>query len=176
MQKPPTWELTEAVHTTAIAPIHIPVATGTGTSIPNSGMFGPHDFGPQNIIIANSHTINATKKAFEQEYQSRTNQLAQTIEHELAATRLEGSTHPLPPADAIVRELGVRNTLLLRKSSELHQKTALANLFYGGTPLNRSLLDFYRKASTIEAPVMPGGGRRCAPGQRRIERLMTQSF
>lgn len=157
MQKPPTWELTEAVHTTAVAPLHVPVASATGATLPPSGMFGPHDFGPQNIVIINSNTIDATKKSYAQEYQSRASQLAQTLEHELAATRLEGSTHPLPPAEAIIRELGVRNTLILRKSAELHQKTALANLFYGGDPFNRSLLDFYRKASTMEARVMPGG-------------------
>ncbi|MEO3726848.1 S-type pyocin domain-containing protein [Pseudomonas syringae] len=157
MQKPPTWELTEAVHTTAVAPLHIPIASASGGALPPSGMFGPHDFGPQNIVIINSNTIDSTKKAYAQEYQSRASQLAQTIEHELAATRLEGSTHPLPPAEAIIRELGVRNTLILRKSAELHQKTALANLFYGADPFNRSLLDFYRKASSMEARVMPGG-------------------
>ena len=115
MQKPPTWELTEAVHTTAVAPIHIPVASGTSTTIPNSGMFGPHNFGPHNLVIINSKTIDATKAALAQEYQSRTQQLSQTLEHELAATRLEGTTHPLPPAESIIRELGVRATLLQRK-------------------------------------------------------------
>jgi hypothetical protein len=89
MQKPPTWELTEAVHTTAVAPMHIPVASGTSTTIPNSGMFGPHNFGPQNLVVANFKTIEATKAALAQEYQNRTQQLPQTLEIELAATRLE---------------------------------------------------------------------------------------
>ena len=157
MQKPPTWELTEAVHTTAIAPIHVPIVAGTSTTIPHSGMFGPHDFGPNHIVIANSNTIDNTKKILEQEYLTRVSLLAQTVEQELAATRLEGSTHALPPADAIIRELGVRNTLVQRKTAGLHQQIALAHQFYGTDPLDRSLLDFYRQASTIEPRVMPGG-------------------
>ncbi|WP_237884773.1 S-type pyocin domain-containing protein [Pseudomonas sp. PGPR40] len=157
MQKPPTWELTEAVHTTAVAPLHIPITAGTSSVIPHSGMFGPHNFGPHHIVIANSHTIDATKKSIEQEYQTRISQLPHTIEQELAATRLEGSTHPLPPADAIIRELGVRNTLLIRKTADFHQKTALANQFYGGDPLNRSLIEFYQKASAMGQRVLPGG-------------------
>ncbi|MHC8331372.1 hypothetical protein [Pseudomonas sp. LB3P25] len=157
MQKPPTWELTEAVHITAIAPLHIPVASGTSSTLPHSGMFGPHNFGPHHIVIANSHTIDATKKSLEQEYQTRTSQLPQTIEQELAATRLEGPTHPLPPADAIIRELGVRNILLSRKTADFHQKTDLANQFYGGDPLNRSLIEFYQTASAMGQRVMPGG-------------------
>jgi len=157
MQKPPTWELTEAVYTTAIAPLHVPIVPATSSTIPHSGMFGPHNFGPHHIVIANSHTIDATKKSLAQEYQTRINQLPQTIEQELAATRLEGSTHPLPPADAIIRELGVRNTLLSRKTAEFHQKTALANQFYGGDPLNRSLIEFYQTASAMGQRVMPGG-------------------
>ncbi|WNZ85282.1 S-type pyocin domain-containing protein [Pseudomonas sp. P108] len=157
MQKPPTWELTEAVHTTAVAPIHIPVASGTSTTIPNSGMFGPHNFGPHNLVIINSKTIDATKAALAQEYQSRTQQLSQTLEHELAATRLEGTTHPLPPAESIIRELGVRATLLQRKTAEFHQKTALANQFYGSDPRSKNLIEFYQKAVTLQNPVMPGG-------------------
>jgi hypothetical protein len=157
MQKPPTWELTEAVHTTAVAPIHIPVASGTSTTIPNSGMFGPHNFGPHNLVIINSRTIDATKAALAQEYQNRTQQLPQTLEHELAATRLEGTTHPLPPADSIIRELGVRATLLQRKTAEFHQKTALANQFYGSDPRSKNLIEFYQKAVTLQNPVMPGG-------------------
>lgn len=157
MQKPPTWELTEAVHITAIAPLNAPVIPATSSTLPPSGMFGPHNFGPNHIVIANSNTIDATKKTLEQEYQTRISQLPQTIEQELAATRLEGTTHPLPPAEAIIRELGVRNTLLHRKTADFHQKTALAHQFYGGDPLNRSLLEFYQKASTMEQRVMPGG-------------------
>ncbi|WP_241198426.1 S-type pyocin domain-containing protein [Pseudomonas granadensis] len=157
MQKPPTWELTEAVHTTAVAPIHIPVASGTSTTIPNSGMFGPHNFGPQNLVVANFKTIEATKAALAQEYQNRAQQLPQTLENELAATRLEGTTHPLPPADSLVRELGVRTTLLQRKNAEFQQKTALANRFYGSDPLDKKLIHFYQKAVTLQNPVMPGG-------------------
>ncbi|MGE8145643.1 S-type pyocin domain-containing protein [Pseudomonas frederiksbergensis] len=157
MQKPPTWELTEAVHTTAIAPLHIPITAGTSSVIPHSGMFGPHNFGPNHIVIANSNTIDATKKSLEQDYQTRTSQLPQSIEQELAATRLEGTTHPLPPAEAIIRELGVRNTLLIRKTADFHQKTALANQFYGGDPLNRSLMEFYQTATATGRQVMPGG-------------------
>ncbi|WP_460163381.1 hypothetical protein [Pseudomonas sp. S2_F03] len=155
MQKPPTWELTEAVHTTAIAPLHMRIVPATSSVIPHSGTFGPHN--PQHIVIANSDKIETTKKSIEQAHQTRAHQLPQTIEHELATTRLEFSNQPLSPVDAIIRELGVRNTLLHRKTTDLHQKTNLANQFYGGDPLGRNLVEFYQKATTMEQRVMPSG-------------------
>lgn len=65
-------------------------------------------------------------------------------------------TH-FPPADSIIRELGVRATLLQRKTAEFHQKTALANQFYGSDPRSKNLIEFYQKAVTLQNPVMPGG-------------------
>jgi hypothetical protein len=101
--------------------------------------------------------LRSTTKTSEQEFQVRSSQLPQTIEQELAATRLEGSTHPLPPAEAIIRELGVRNTLLARKTADFHHKTAIANSFYGVDPIGKPLQAFYPKALTMEKPVPANG-------------------
>ncbi|MCU1748299.1 S-type pyocin domain-containing protein [Pseudomonas sp. 6D_7.1_Bac1] len=113
-------------------------------TIPYSGHFGFHS-----IVDTTFNTLLAVIQTSEQEYAIRISQLPQTIEHELAATRLEGSTAPLPPADAIIRELGVRHTLLLRKTAEFHGKTAIANSFYGVDPIGRSLHEFHPRASTM---------------------------
>ncbi|WP_051414799.1 S-type pyocin domain-containing protein [Pseudomonas sp. QTF5] len=152
MQKPPTFELTEAVHTTALAPPGMNPVPATAPRYPNSGHFGFH---PAVGTILN--TLRTTTKTSEQEYQIRLSQLPQTIEQELAATRLEGSTHPLPPAEAIIRELGVRNRLLARKTADFHHKTALANSFYGVDPIGRRLQEFYPRALTMEKPVPANG-------------------
>jgi hypothetical protein len=93
----------------------------------------------------------------DREFQTRTEQIAQSIEQDLAATRLEGPTHPLPPAQAIIRELGIRNTLIARKTAEAHQKTLLSHQFFGDTPLNKDFHDYYRKAQSIDSKVSPKG-------------------
>lgn len=142
MQKPPPWELTEAVHTTAIAPAGIPIIPATITNIPNSGAFDSVSATRANIAEFNDHTAQITH-----EFKTRTAQMPHSIERELAATRLEGTTHPLPPAQAIMRELQVRHTLIARKTAEYHQKTAVANQFFGDTPLNKNFHDYYVKVS-----------------------------
>jgi hypothetical protein len=93
----------------------------------------------------------------DREFQTLTEQIAQSIEQDLAATRLEGPTHPLPPAQAIIRELGVRNTLIARKTADAHQKTLLSHQFFGDTPLNKDFHDYYRKAQSIDRKVSPKG-------------------
>lgn len=142
MQKPPPWELTEAVHTTAIAPAGIPIIPATITNIPNSGAFDSVSATRANIAEFNDHTAQITR-----EFKNRTEQMPHSIEQELAAIRLEGTTHPLPPAQAIMRELQVRHTLIARKTAEYHQKTAVANQFFGDTPLNKNFHDYYVKVS-----------------------------
>ncbi|QXI07177.1 S-type pyocin domain-containing protein [Pseudomonas tensinigenes] len=142
MQKPPPWELTEAVHTTAIAPAGIPIIPATIKNIPNSGAFDSVSATRANIAEFNERTAQITH-----EFKTRTEQIPHSIEQELAATRLEGTTHPLPPAQAIMRELQVRHTLIARKTAEHHQKTAVANQFFGDTPLNKNFHDYYVKVS-----------------------------
>lgn len=152
MQKPPPLVLTEAIHTTAIAPPNIPIIRGTSPTLPHSGMFGiPHN------VVANSLEYKSHSMTTDREFQTRTEQIAQSIEHDLAATRLEGPTHPLPPAQAIIRELGIRNTLIARKTAEAHQKTLLSHQFFGDTPLNKDFHDYYRKAQSIDRKVSPKG-------------------
>lgn len=122
---------------------------GGGFSNGSSTFLYSDHYGVHSIVDTTFTTLQATIQASEQEYASRISQLPQTIEHELAATRLEGSTAPLPPADAIIRELGVRHTLLLRKTAEFHGKTAIANSFYGVDPIGRSVHEFHPRASTM---------------------------
>ncbi|UVJ45633.1 S-type pyocin domain-containing protein [Pseudomonas sp. LS1212] len=114
-------------------------------------------FGFQPAVGMVLHKLRNTVKALAEEYKALSNQLPQTIEYELAATRLEGQTNPLPPAESIIRELGVRNKLLLRKTAEFHNKTAIANGFYGSDPINTPLQMFYKKALTMEKRVGPDG-------------------
>ncbi|WP_256579109.1 S-type pyocin domain-containing protein [Pseudomonas sp. VI4.1] len=105
----------------------------------------------------NRGTVINTTRALEEEYQVRSSQLPQTIEAELAATRQEGPTDPVPPLESIVRELGVLNRLTERKAAESHSKTATANAFYGGDPFNRHINEFMLKATKIEKWPGPNG-------------------
>ncbi|TMU78613.1 colicin transporter [Pseudomonas fluorescens] len=152
MQKPPPFVLTEAVHTTATAPPNTPLIRGTSPNLSQSGTFAI----PNNVQV-NSREFTAHSLRTAREFQTRTEQLPQSIEQDLAATRLEGATHPLPPAQAIIRELGVRHTLTQRKTAEFHQKTAQANQFFGDDPLNKDFHAYFRKAQSIDRTVNARG-------------------
>lgn len=156
MAKPPTWEWTvdEGVHIRGVAPDNVPVLIPSGSSrIPSgSGMFGPN----QNILMT-AQAIQSNIQVLEYEYKIRTNQLPQTIEQELTTLRQEGANHYLPPTQAVIRELEVRDRLIARKTAELQQKTVLANQFFGSDPANKTLLQFYQRASLIEPLVKPYG-------------------
>ncbi|WP_256577043.1 S-type pyocin domain-containing protein [Pseudomonas sp. Irchel s3b6] len=102
--------------------------------------------------------LDTTVEALNNEYWVNIQTLPQAIEDELAAVRAEGANHPLPPVEAIQRELHVRNTLLLRKTAEFHIQTALANAFYGADPINRSTMDFFARARRF-APVQTPDGK-----------------
>ncbi|UQS15814.1 S-type pyocin domain-containing protein [Pseudomonas sp. HS6] len=151
MQRPPPLEL-EPIHTTATAPAGYAPVPSTQQNVPHSGQFGRHPVYPNSI-----HRLIEKSRLLDQEYQARALQLAHTLEQQLATTRLEGSTHPLPAAESIIRELGVRNTLIARTTAELHRQTALANTFYGHDPLGVPLESFYARAVTMERPVRIDG-------------------
>jgi hypothetical protein len=102
-------------------------------------------------------TIQRTTKALEQELQIQSSQLPYSIESELAAVRSEGPTDPVPPLQSIVRELGALNTLWQRKVAEHNNKTATANVFYGGDPFYRHTNEFMVKATTMEKWPGPNG-------------------
>jgi len=151
MQRPPPLEL-KPIHTTATAPDGYDPVPGSLQDVPHSGQFGRHPVYPNSI-----HRLIEKSRLLDQEYQARALQLAHTLEQQLATTRLEGSTHPLPAAESIIRELGVRNTLIARTTAELHRQTALANTFYGHDPLGVPLESFYARAVTMERPVRIDG-------------------
>ncbi|MGL6242208.1 S-type pyocin domain-containing protein [Pseudomonas sp.] len=155
MQKPPTpgfLDISEPVHTIGQAPDHITPAPRTATTV----ITGPHGHGIP-VYYQNLNTIKATSSALEQEYQTKSSQLPQTIENELATTRLEGPTDPLAPVQSIIRELDVRSRLTARKTAEFQNKTAVAHSFYGGDPFNRHINEFMNKATTIEKRPAPNG-------------------
>ncbi|MBC3206331.1 S-type pyocin domain-containing protein [Pseudomonas sp. SWRI111] len=152
MQKPPPWELTEPVHTTAIAPDHI---------IPARPSIGSHRYNGTFSTTRNSARYQPILQShigiLEREFQTSTAQIPQTLEAQLAATRQEESTHPLPPAAAIIRELGVRNKLIQRKSAELQHQTHLSHSFYGSDPTNKSADQFLSRALVIDKTLRPDG-------------------
>jgi hypothetical protein len=142
MQKPPL--ILDATHITAEAPDNWDPFKDTTQGYSFSGMFGPAGANHKTREI-----MYGTQIALEQEFGAKSTLLAQSIEAELASTRLEGPTHPLPPAAALIRELGVRNTLIQRKTSELHRQTTIANRFYGSDPVGKNFNDFLNRASAI---------------------------
>jgi actin-related protein len=163
MQKPPQppqgnnsrpgfLEITTPVHTVGVAPDHFIPPPRSGTRL-QAGPFGPG----VSTYNQNRGTVINTTKALEQEYQTRSSELPQTIEVELTATRYEGPTDPVPPLQFVVRELGVLNKLTQRKTAEFHSKTATANAFYGGDPFNRHINEFMIKATKIEKWPGPDG-------------------
>ncbi|WP_256661627.1 hypothetical protein [Pseudomonas sp. F01002] len=160
MQKPPrppnqsrpVYYLDEAVDITADAPDHMITVPRTSSTL-MSGAFGRS----VPTYYQNQNAVKATNKGLEQEYQAKASQLPQSIEAELAATRLQGPTDPLPPLQSIVRELGVLNKLTQQKTAEFHSKTVIANAFYGGDPSNRHINEFMKKATTMEKRPGPTG-------------------
>jgi hypothetical protein len=161
MQKPPVVivektsrpgfiEFETAIETVGLAPDHMNRARPTPN---NGGKYGAS----VSTYHKNLYTIQDNSQLMAQEYDAKTIALPQTIENELAAVRLEGSTEQLPPVQAILRELDVRNTLTQRIAAEFHDQTAIANEFFGGSPFNRHVNDFMTKATTIEKRPGPDG-------------------
>ena len=142
MQKPPL--ILDATHITAEAPDNWDPFKDTTLGYSFSGMFGPAGANHKTREI-----MYDTQIALEQEFGAKSTLLPKSIETELATTRREGPMHPLPPAAALIRELGVRNTLIQRKTAELHRQTAIANRFYGSDPVGKNFNDFLNRASAI---------------------------
>jgi len=163
MQKPPKppqennsrpgfLEITTPIHTVGVAPDHFTPPPRSGTRL-QAGPFGAG----VSTYNQNRGTVINTTRALEQEYQTRSSELPHTIEAELAATRYEGPTDPVPPLQSVVRELGVLNKLTQRKTAEFHSNTSTANAFYGGDPFNRHINEFMIKATKMEKWPGPNG-------------------
>lgn len=159
MQNPPRppdrpgyLQIDTALEIKGVAPDHM--RPGPRTS--NDNRAGPFGHGVP-VYYQNLQTIRTTTQALDQDYQNRLGQLPQAIEVDLANIRSEGATHPVPPVQSIVRELGVLHTLHQRKANEFHSKTLVANEFYGGDPFNRHVNAFMTKATTIEKWPGPNG-------------------
>ncbi|MHC8345112.1 S-type pyocin domain-containing protein [Pseudomonas sp. RT6P73] len=151
MQRPPPLEL-DAIHTTAQAPPGFEPAVPTTDSNRYNGPFGT----PRNTVHYQQVLQNFIAP-LEAEYQARAALIPQNIETDLAATRLEGSTQPLPPAAAIIRELGVRNTVIQRKSAEQQRQTALSHGFYGSDPTHKTVYQFLSRAFIVDKVLSPNG-------------------
>lgn len=152
LQKPPPWEWDVAVHTTAPAPPGLPVAPPTGTTLPNSGPFGP----PRNTNVY-QQALQVFTTRLDSEYQIKAGNIPHAIEVDLAAARLEESMHPLPPAAAILRELGVRSRVIQRKTAELQHQTVLSNGFYGSDPTHITVSQFLARAQALDKHLAPNG-------------------
>ncbi|WP_432219550.1 S-type pyocin domain-containing protein [Pseudomonas kribbensis] len=152
LQKPPPWEWDVAVHTTAPAPPGLPVTPPTGTTLPNSGPFGP----PRNTH-AYQQALQVFTTRLDTEYQLKAGNIPQAIEVDLAAARLEESMHPLPPAAAILRELGVRSRVIQRKTAELQHQTVLSHGFYGSDPTHITVYQFLERAQALDRRLAPDG-------------------
>lgn len=161
MPKPPPLEL-DPVHIREFGPDGFEPFKERDMNYSYSGMFGPAGANPQTREL-----MHETQVAVEQEFNARTASIPQTIEVELAATRLEGPTNPLPPAAALAREVGVRNTLIQRKSAEFQRQTAIANRFYGSDPLGKTFKDYLNQASA---------NRRAQGAAVRSRALWSESF
>jgi len=161
MPKPPPLEL-DPVHIREFGPDGFEPFKERDMNYSYSGMFGPAGANPQTREL-----MHETQVTVEQEFNARTATIPQTIEVELAATRLEGPTNPLPPAAALAREVGVRNTLIQRKSAEFQRQTAIANRFYGSDPLGKTFKDYLNQASA---------NRRAQGAAVRSRALWSESF
>ncbi|MHA3734868.1 S-type pyocin domain-containing protein [Pseudomonas sp. Eth.TT006] len=150
--RPGFLQIDTALEIKGVAPDHM--RPGPRTS--NDNRAGPFGHGVS-TYYQNLQTIRTTTTALELDYQNRLGQLPHTIEAELAGVRSEGPTHPLPPVQSIVRELGVVHTLSQRKAYEFHSKTVAAHEFYGGDPFNRHVNEFMTKATTVEKWPGPNG-------------------
>ncbi len=165
MANPPSGRLeigiNDAVHIRGIAPRDTFIMPPSHSPrIPHgSGMFG-HGHVMQmtaHSVQMITHAMQSNIGVLESEYQTRTTQLPQTIEHELATIRQEGSNHYLPPTQAVIRELDIRNRLIARKTAVLQQQSAIANQFFGSDPANKTLAEFIQKASQMEPQIKPYG-------------------
>jgi hypothetical protein len=161
MQRPPFLELHET-RIEAPAPDSYEPFKESNVGYTYSGTFGPAGANAQTRQL-----MFETQTTVEQEFNAKSVSIPQSIEVELAATRLEGPTNPLPPAAALAREVGVRNTLIHRKTAEFQRQTAIANRFFGSDPLGKTFQDYLNQASAI---------RRTSGAGARIRALWSESF
>ncbi|VVO11079.1 S-type pyocin domain-containing protein [Pseudomonas fluorescens] len=164
MQKPPGpprpnpsrpgyLEIDTYVDIRGIAPDHVTLPP-RGSSHLKAGPFG---IARAESFVQNRAVIVRRINELEQDYQSRSSQLPQSIEADLAAVRSEGPSDPVAPIQSIIRELQVLNKLHQRKTAELHHKTTTANAFYGGDPFNWNIHDYMLKATKMEQWPGPNG-------------------
>lgn len=151
MQRPPPLQL-DATHTTAAAPPGFQPAIPTTDPNRYTGVFGT-PLSP----VRYQQVLQNFIAPLEAEYQARTVLIPQTIEADLAAARLEGSTQPLPPAASILRELGVRNTVIQRKTAEQQRQTAISHGFYGSDPTDKTVYQFLSRAFMVDKVLSPNG-------------------
>ncbi|KAE9640547.1 S-type pyocin domain-containing protein [Pseudomonas sp. PB106] len=151
MQKPTSYEI-DPIVTTAVQPPGFKSLQETEVEILRSGVFG---------TPGNHSTYEQQVQSFliplPNEFAQRSAQINQTIEADLARVRLEGSTHALPPAESIIRELAVRNTVIQRKNLEFQQHTSIAQRFYGEDPLGKTAHQFLARAATFDRHLRPNG-------------------
>jgi hypothetical protein len=152
MQRPPPYELTEPVHTTGVAPPGFKPQRETRDELITSGMFGA-----ARSMTLYEQEVQSFIIPLDNEFQHRTALIPQTIETDLAAARREIPMPSLPAAQAIIRELGIRSTVIHRKNLELQQQTAISHGFYGSDPTDKTAHQFIARAAVVDRHFRPTG-------------------
>lgn len=101
--------------------------------------------------------IKAIETAVKNEYAARSQDLPRSTEIDLANVRAQYPAPTVSPAQAYQHELNVRNVLIQQRTTELHSTTVLANSFYGHTPINLTISDYFARAQALDRAVTPYG-------------------
>lgn len=101
--------------------------------------------------------IKAIETAVKNEYAARSQDLPRSTEIDLANVRAQYPAPTVSPAQAYQHELNVRNVLIQQRTTELHSTTVLANNFYGHTPINLTISDYFARAQALDRAVTPYG-------------------
>lgn len=127
-------------------------AIGGGFSpLPSHGM-STHEI-LNNIQNQIFNQIDAVQSLTLNNFTAQSSQLPQSIENELAAVRAQTPSESLSPAGAVLREIGITNTLIQRKEVELSSTRVLADSFYGSNPLDKTMEQFSDRASQIDRDI-----------------------
>lgn len=101
--------------------------------------------------------IKAIETAVKNEYAAKSQDLPRSTEIDLANVRAQYPAPTVSPAQAYQHELNVRNVLIQQRTTQLHSTTVLANSFYGHTPINLTIGDYFARAQALDRAVTPYG-------------------
>lgn len=132
---------------------------GGGFSIPPTrpGGMGSGITNTEGLRRQTRDNIKATETSVKNEYAAQSLDLPRSTENDLSNVRAQLSAPVSTLSQAYQIELNVRNVLITQKTAELHAQTALANSFYGHSPLNTTIGDYLARAQALDRTVTPRG-------------------